>query len=147
SAANGSLMRLGAVPIRWHTDPETAAERSGESSRSTHAARRPVDACRVMGAMVSALIHGASFDEVVLPAFWQWGDLHPEVAAIAAGAWKGKEPPAIRGTGYCIDALEAALWSVAGADDFRSAVLRAANLGDDADTTAAIAGQLAGARW
>ncbi|MBA3982590.1 MAG: ADP-ribosylglycohydrolase family protein, partial [Acidimicrobiia bacterium] len=56
-------------------------------------------------------------------------------------------PPAIRGTGYCVDALEAALWAVAGAADFREAVLLAANLGDDADTTAAIAGQLAGARW
>ena len=44
-------------------------------------------------------------------------------------------------------ALEAAIWAVAGAEDFRDAVLRAANLGDDADTTAAIAGQLAGARW
>lgn len=43
--------------------------------------------------------------------------------------------------------LEAAIWSVAGATDFRDAVLRAANLGDDADTTAAIPGQLAGARW
>src|SRR5690606_23853043 len=40
-----------------------------------------------------------------------------------------------------------AIWAVAGARDFRDAVLRAANLGDDADTTAAIAGQLAGARW
>ena len=57
------------------------------------------------------------------------------------------EPPEIRGTGYCVDALEAALWAVGGATDFRDAVLRAANLGDDADTTAAIAGQLAGARW
>ena len=39
------------------------------------------------------------------------------------------------------------MWAVAGGDDFRDAVLRAANLGDDADTTAAIAGQRAGARW
>jgi len=147
SAANGSLMRLAAVPIRWHDDPEAAAERSGESSRSTHPAGRPVDACRLMGAMIAALINGATFDEVTSPGFWRWGDLHPAVADIAAGGWKHKAPPAIRGTGYCIDALEAALWAVAGADDFRGAVLRAANLGDDADTTAAIAGQLAGARW
>ena len=147
SAANGSLMRLGPVPIRWHSDPATAAERSGASSLTTHAAKRPVDACRLMGAMLGALIGGATFDEVTAPDFWKWGDLHPAVADIAAGSWKTKEPPAIRGTGYCIDALEAALWSVAGADNFREAVLRAANLGDDADTTAAIAGQLAGARW
>ncbi len=48
-------------------------------------------------------------------------------------------PPEIRGTGYSVEALEAALWAVGGAADFRDAILRAANLGDDADTTAAIA--------
>lgn len=147
SAANGSLMRLGAVPIRWHGDPATAAEKSGESSRTTHPARRPVDACRLMGAMTSGLISGASFDEVTAPAFWRWGELHPAIADLTTGSWKEKSPPAIRGTGYCVDALEAALWSVSGAVNYRDAVLRAANLGDDADTTAAIAGQLAGARW
>src|SRR3954449_402253 len=67
AAANGSLMRLAAVPIRWHTDPATAADRSGESSRTTHAARRPIDCCRLMGAMISALISGATFDEVIAP--------------------------------------------------------------------------------
>lgn len=147
AAANGSLMRLAAVPIRWHADPGEAAERAAESSRTTHAAARPVDACRLMAAMVAALVAGCHAEEVFDPAFWRWGALHPEVEAIARGGWRGKQPPAIRGTGYCIDALEAALWAVGGAADFREAVLRAANLGDDADTTAAIAGQLAGARW
>lgn len=147
AAANGSLMRLAPVPIRWHADPAEAAERSGESSRATHAATRPVDACRVLGAMVSALIDGTSADEVLAPDFWRWGDLHPAIDTVARGSWRDKEPPAIRGTGYCVDALEAALWAVGGASDFRDAVLRAANLGDDADTTAAIAGQLAGTRW
>ena len=147
AAANGSLMRLAAAPIRWHGDPAEAASRSGESSRTTHPAARPVDACRLMGAAIAALITGSTFDEVVAPTFWRWGDLHPEVARIATGSWRDKEPPSIRGTGYCVDALEAALWAVAGAEDFDSAVLRAANLGDDADTTAAIAGQIAGARW
>lgn len=59
----------------------------------------------------------------------------------------GQGAAGIRGTGFCVEALEAALWAVGGADCFVDAVLRAANLGDDADTTAAIAGQLAGARW
>ena len=147
SAANGSLMRLAAVPIRWHTDVTVAAERSGESSRTTHPASRPVDTCRVIGAMIAALIQGSPADEVLDPGFWTWGDLHPSVQDVARGSWRGKQPPEIRGTGYCVDALEAALWAVGGATDFRDAVLRAANLGDDADTTAAIAGQLAGARW
>jgi ADP-ribosylglycohydrolase/protein-tyrosine phosphatase len=147
AAANGSLMRLAPVPIRWHADPSVAAARAGESSLTTHAAARPVDSCRVLGAMVAALVAGTPPDEVLAPGFWCWGDLHPAVEAVARGSWRGKEPPEIRGTGYCVASLEAALWAVGGASDFRDAVLRAANLGDDADTTAAIAGQLAGARW
>jgi ADP-ribosylglycohydrolase len=147
SAANGSLMRLAAVPIRWHADIAEAAERSGESSRTTHPADRPVDACRLTGATIAALIQGADADDVLAADFWEWGELHPAVDAVARGSWRAKEPPQIRGTGYSVDALEAALWAVGGADDFRGAVLRAANLGDDADTTAAIAGQIAGARW
>jgi len=46
-----------------------------------------------------------------------------------------------------VDALAAALWCFATTDDYASAVLRAANLGNDADTTAAICGQLAGAYY
>jgi hypothetical protein len=53
----------------------------------------------------------------------------------------------VRGNGYVVDSLEAALWSFFTTDDFRSGALAAANLGDDADTTAAIYGQLAGASY
>jgi ADP-ribosylglycohydrolase len=145
SAANGSLMRLAPVAIRWFDEPSVVVERAAASSRTTHAARRPVDACRVLAAMTAALIRGESRERVFAPDFWIYGDLHADIEAVARGSWQGKEPPAIRGTGYCVDALEAAIWAVAGAKDFRDAILRAANLGDDADTTAAIAGQLAGA--
>jgi len=147
AAANGSLMRLAPVSIRWFDEPSVVVERAAASSRTTHPARRPVDACRVLAAMTAALIRGESRERVFAPDFWAHGDLHPEVDAVALGSWRGKEPPSIRGTGYCIDALEAAIWAVAGAKDFRDAILRATNLGDDADTTAAIAGQLAGAAW
>ncbi|MGB6058499.1 MAG: ADP-ribosylglycohydrolase family protein, partial [Microthrixaceae bacterium] len=101
----------------------------------------------VYGAMLAALIQGQPVEEVLDADFWQFGELDPRVEAVARGSWIDKEPPAVRGTGYVVDALEAAIWAVAGATDVRDAVLRAANLGDDADTTAAIAGQLAGARW
>jgi ADP-ribosyl-[dinitrogen reductase] hydrolase len=147
AAANGSLMRLAPVPIAWHRDESRAIELAAESSRTTHPAERPVDCCRLMAAIVAAMIQGRTSDEVFGPDFWSSGTLHPEVQAIADGSYKEKEPPAVRGTGYCVDALEAALWAVHGASDFRDAILRATNLGDDADTTAAIAGQLAGARW
>jgi ADP-ribosyl-[dinitrogen reductase] hydrolase len=46
-----------------------------------------------------------------------------------------------------VKSLEAALWAFDGAADFREAVLRAVNLGDDADTTGAVCGQLAGGYW
>ena len=51
----------------------------------------------------------------------------------------------IRGTGYVVESLEAALWCFDKTDNFEAAILKAANLGDDADTTAAICGQVAGA--
>ncbi len=51
------------------------------------------------------------------------------------------------GTGYVVKSLEAALWAFQNAEDFGEAVLTAVNLGDDADTTGAVCGQLAGACW
>ena len=73
--------------------------------------------------------------------------LHPEVDAVAAGSFRQHEPPRIHGGTYVVHSLEAALWAFAGAGDFRTAVLRGVNLGDDADTTGAVTGQLAGACW
>jgi ADP-ribosylglycohydrolase len=147
SAANGSLMRLAPVSIRWSHAADEAVAFAAASSRPTHPAARPVDACKLLAAMTAALIRGESWEAVSAAGFWTQGPLHPEVEAVARGSWRGKEPPAIRGTGYCVEALEAAIWAVAGGHDFKTAILRAANLGDDADTTAAIAGQLAGARF
>ena len=50
----------------------------------------------------------------------------------------------IQGTGYVVDALEAAVWSLVTTDSFEDALLKAVNLGDDTDTVGAIAGGLAG---
>jgi ADP-ribosyl-[dinitrogen reductase] hydrolase len=78
---------------------------------------------------------------------WEREPLDPEIERVAFGSYLVKEPPRIRGTGYVVESLEAALWAVSRTESFREAVLAAANLGDDADTTAAIAGQLAGAAY
>ena len=64
-----------------------------------------------------------------------------------AGRWRGRARNEIRSSGYVVHTLEAALWSVARTGDFRNAVLLAANLADDADTVAAVTGQLAGALY
>ena len=63
------------------------------------------------------------------------------------GTGRGRTRDTIRSSGYVVHTLEAAIWSVARTGDFRSAVLLAANLADDADTVAAVTGQLAGALY
>ena len=73
--------------------------------------------------------------------------LHPALAHVVAGSYRTRRPPEVRGTGYVVDTLEAALWAFAQGSDFEQAVLAAVNLGEDADTTGAVCGQLAGAHW
>jgi hypothetical protein len=99
------------------------------------------------------LIHGIDREEV-LGSKWepllqlkQVHSVHPEIEEVAAGSFRCKKPPSIVGSGYVVKSLEAALWAFHDATDFREAVLRAVNLGDDADTTGAVCGQLAGAYW
>jgi len=70
-----------------------------------------------------------------------------EIKEIAAGSFKERQPPDIKGSGYVVNSLEAALWAFFRSDNFRNGCLLAANLGDDADTTAAVYGQLAGAYY
>lgn len=50
----------------------------------------------------------------------------------------------IRSSGFVIDTLEAALWCFLTTDNYKDAVLKAVNLGEDTDTTGAVTGALAG---
>lgn len=153
SAANGSLMRLAPVPIAFAGDPAEAVRLSGESSRTTHALPVCVDACRYLGAWLVGAVRGESKETLLSPRYapvtglWDDAPLDPRIDAVAGGSYRARRPPAIRGTGSVVDALEAAAWAFATTDTFAGCVLAAANLGDDADTTAAIAGQLAGAHY
>jgi len=151
SAGNGSLMRLAPVPMFFHTDPQQAIEQSGESSRTTHGALAAVDACRYFGALLWGALNGAGKSELLsdfyspIPNYWEVKPLVMEIADVAAGSYKRKEPPEIKGTGYVVDSLEAALWAFHRGDSFEEGCLMAVNLGNDADTTGAIYGQIAGA--
>jgi ADP-ribosyl-[dinitrogen reductase] hydrolase len=151
SAGNGSLMRLAPVPLAYACRPAEAIERSGESSRTTHGAATTVDACRYLGGLIVGALQGATKEELLadhycpIPGYWDADPLAPEIAGVAAGSFKQKQPPAIRGTGYVVDCLEAALWAFHRSESFREGCLLAVNLGDDADTTGAVYGQLAGA--
>jgi ADP-ribosyl-[dinitrogen reductase] hydrolase len=143
SAGNGSLMRLVPVPLAYRANPELAIHFAGESSRTTHAAPTAIDACKFYAALILGALNGRSKEALLSPGFYQ-GSLVPEIAEIAAGSFKEKDPPAIAGTGYVVKSLEAALWAFYRSNTFEKGALLAANLGDDADTTAAIFGQLAG---
>ncbi len=151
TAGNGSLMRLAPVPLFFAANPVAAIERSGDSSRTTHGARAAVDACRYFGALLVGAVSGAAKDELLgemyapVPGYWDAHPLCAEIEEIARGSFRVKSPPDIAGTGYVVRSLEAALWAFSTTGSFREGCLRAVNLGDDADTTAAIYGQLAGA--
>ncbi|NJR80360.1 ADP-ribosylglycohydrolase family protein [Sphingomonas corticis] len=145
SAGNGSLMRLSPVAI-WGVRAGEAATRAAarEQSATTHAAAACLDACEGYALILRAAILGAPFAEAVRVGEGVGAD---PIAAILAGGWRGKARGEIKSSGYVAHSLEAALWCVAKTENYRDAILLAANLGDDADTTAAITGQLAGALY
>jgi ADP-ribosyl-[dinitrogen reductase] hydrolase len=149
SAGNGSIMRLAPAPMYYVEDLAQVAHFSGESSRTTHGAQEAVDACRLFGVMIALALRGESKENILFnqsPALSNWS-LAPSIQEIAAGSYKTKQAKEIRGSGYVVESLEAALWCFFKTDNYREAILLAANLGDDADTTAAVCGQIAGAYY
>lgn len=153
SAGNGSIMRLAPVPLFFANNPVEAIERAGESSRTTHGARPCVDACRYLAALIVGAVQGATKELLTsprycpVPGYWEGHPLCPEIDEVAAGSFRDREPPLIKGTGYVTPSLEAALWAFHRSSSFREGCLLAVNLGDDADTTGAVYGQLAGAYY
>jgi ADP-ribosyl-[dinitrogen reductase] hydrolase len=144
TAGNGSLMRLAPIPLAYRTNLELAIHYAGESSRTTHGAPAAIDACRFYAAMIVGALSGCSKDEILDRNFYK-GDLTFSIDQVAAGSYKFKQPPQIVGSGYVVESLEAALWAFYHSDNFEDGALLAANLGNDADTTAAVYGQMAGA--
>jgi len=143
TAGNGSIMRLAPVPMRYARDPELARTRSAESSRTTHNAPVAVDACRVLGEMLVDALQGVHVEVLLAPGRYEAET--DEIKRLAHTDHASCVPAELSASGYVVDTFEAALWALAATDDFRSGALRAVNLGNDADTTGAVYGQLAGA--
>jgi ADP-ribosyl-[dinitrogen reductase] hydrolase len=145
TAGNGSLMRLAPVALFYYPNEADVLKFCAQSSRTTHGAPEAVESCAVLGlALARALAGGA---KASLRNLQSVEAREPKVAALSRGEYLGKSRDEITGSGYCVASLEAALWCFHHTDTFEAAVLAAANLGDDADTTAAIVGQLAGAHY
>jgi ADP-ribosyl-[dinitrogen reductase] hydrolase len=146
SAGNGCIMRLAPVPMFFYPDREAAIEMSGQSARTTHGAAECVEACRLFGDILFETLSGAS-KEVALFGHGAVGLSCAKVQAIARGDYRSKSEYEIDGSGYVARSLEAALWCFWHTSNFKEAILKAANLGNDADTTAAVCGQVAGAHY
>jgi ADP-ribosyl-[dinitrogen reductase] hydrolase len=150
TAGNGSLMRLAPMPMYYVEDLSKATHFSGESSRTTHGAQEAVDACRLFGLMVALALRGESREDILFNHHFSTVSnlpLTPAIQEIANGKYKTKQAKDIRGSGYVVASLEAALWCFLNSNNYRQAILLATNLGDDADTTAAVCGQIAGAYY
>ena len=144
SAGNGSLMRLAPAAIRYWNDAEERRNASARQSMTTHGAPEAVAACAAYADLIAEAIAGTRKEDVLRP---RSDDHAGKIKSIMAGSWRGRHRDEIRGSGYVAHSLEASLWCVGRTGTFAEAVILAANLGEDADTTAAITGQLAGALY
>jgi ADP-ribosylglycohydrolase len=151
TAANGAIMRLAPAAMAFARQPLLAIQRCEESARTTHQAQPAMDACRYLGALLVAALQGASKEALLaepyspVAGYWEEHPLHPDIQAVALGSFKRRQPPAISGGAYAATTLEAALWAFHQSSSFQEGCLLVVNLGDDADTTGAVYGQLAGA--
>jgi ADP-ribosylglycohydrolase len=133
--------------------PEEAIDLAAESSRTTHGAPEAMDACRYYAGLLVGALGGESKAILLGTRYhpgrggWGHGELSARVDEVAGGSFRAKSPSEIRGTGYVVRSLEAALWAFDASESFQEGALLAVNLGEDADTTGAIYGQLAGAYY
>jgi len=157
ASGNGSIMRLAPVPIhfadRYPNQIDVISRAAEESSIATHASEQCLSACRYLATVLAALINGEDREAVLAPDWKplqqlnQIKPLHPLILEVAQGSFRHRQPPEIKGLGWVVKSLEASLWAFHDAESFSDALLKAVNLGDDADTTGSICGQLAGAYW
>jgi ADP-ribosylglycohydrolase len=139
-----SLLRLAPLAIMGARDRDTAEMLAVRQSRLTHPKAQSLDCCRLFVAQLTDALNGADKESATRPRVMA---LCPEVLFVSAGEWRDKPRDAIGSAGHAVHTLEAALWSVWRTDNFRDAVLTAAELGGAAGGIAAVCGQLAGALY
>ncbi|MGB0522447.1 MAG: ADP-ribosylglycohydrolase family protein [Flammeovirgaceae bacterium] len=155
SNGNGSLMRI--LPLAFYVRNHSIAERfqlTKEVSSVTHAHFRSVLGCFIYIELALALMKGKSAEvayhnmRVTVNAFIQQQDWNQQEVnvynRVLVQDISSLPEDAISGSGYVLHALEASIWCLLTADTYQDTVLKAVNLGEDTDTTAAIAGGIAG---
>lgn len=139
SGGNGGLMRT-VYPGLYYRDLRTAVQKASDISRMTHWDEESDFACRIYTEMIHALTACARLGESAPLRKEKAGKLLENTIYAAGGGRPRPEP-----TGYSVDSMMCAVSAVMDTSSLEDAVIKAANLGGDADTIAAIAGGLAGA--
>lgn len=162
---NGSLMRIMPVCLFCYEqeksgkmDRKTAIETVHAVSALTHAHLRSKIACGLYYLMASAILNDEEGSPLIdllqrgITEGWRFYEQDasalPELAhyshLLDLHYFAALAESSIRSSGYVVDTLEAAVWSLITTDSYAECALRAVNLGHDTDTVAAIAGGLAG---
>lgn len=166
SNGNGSLMRiLPIVPYFIDNGIENSAHRYkmvSDLSCLTHGHQLSVMSCFILTEFARKLYlnrHKSNKNHVKKAAFLE---MHNGIASIKGvlhfdldyfekfqlvfdgDLGETKDISVFSGSGYCIDTLTSSIWCLLSTDNYRDAVLKAVNLGDDTDTTACVTGGLAG---
>lgn len=134
TAGNGALMRLAPVVLAYFPVWEQVEEYAKLSTMTTHQAAECLTTSAYLAKALFSILSG-DHKESIEGICEEWAGL------------SGTPADEIHGTGYAPESLKAAVWSFLTTENFKDAILAAANLGDDADTTAAICGQMAGAYY
>jgi ADP-ribosyl-[dinitrogen reductase] hydrolase len=122
------LSRVASVALFYFASVETTLVQAADSSRTTCQAPAVLDACRRLGRALNAALSGQPKTKIL-------GEVGPITEAAA------------QSNNTAATALAAALWAFSTTDNFRDAVLRAANVGGNSDVVACVCGQLAGAHY
>ncbi|MCL9805942.1 ADP-ribosylglycohydrolase family protein [Flavobacterium amniphilum] len=153
---NGSLMRI--LPMAFYfTNEENDGviyQKIKEVSSITHAHFRSVFACFVYVIFAIELLKDKPLAEVYnrtkkrVSLFLDKKNFNSNETGLFARILNNDisifPEDEINSSGYVLHSLEAALWCLLTSETYEETVLKAVNLGSDTDTTAAIAGGLAG---
>jgi ADP-ribosyl-[dinitrogen reductase] hydrolase len=143
ASGNGSIMRLAPIPMFYRRDIEECIRYAGESSRTTHGSAECIDSCKFFASLIVSAFSASEKTEIFKESKYK-----PETAKVrnlADQRFMQLRYEELTGSGYVIESLESAFWCFMHADSFETAILMSANIGNDADTTAAVCGQIAGA--
>ena len=142
--SNGSLVRIAPVAIRYWAENDERRDVAVRQSLVTHGSPVVSLACAGFADMLADAIADRPKSEVLAQRSIDHESSH---RPLMIDAWERLSREDIDGSDNALSSLHAAIWCVGTTYCFRDAVLAAANLGEDAGSTAALAGQLAGALY